>query len=195
MMFQQLLFFFLLFFVSSINSTRISLAGDDWTITNNVNYTAQGRVPGTIHTILAAANQIPDPYAGFNDVNYRFLVYSNWVFTKKFNLSSDFLTSNDTTIHLEQIDTVANVTINGCPIGSTKNMFIPYVFNIIDKCLKPENLIEIHIQSPVIYALEQFIAYNLTVPPTCPPDAQHGECHIQFIRKEPCSFSWDWVRI
>jgi len=194
-MFQQFLVVFLLSFVSSSNANRISLVGNDWTITDNINYTAQGRVPGTIHTILLAANQIPDPYMGFNDVNFRFLVHTNWMFTKKFNLSSDFLASNHITIHLEQIDTVANVTINGCPIGRTNNMFLPYVFNIANTCLKPENEIQIDFKSPVNYALEQFIAYNLTVPPLCPPEAQNGECHIQFIRKEPCSFSWDWVRI
>jgi beta-mannosidase len=194
-MFQQFLVVFLLSFVSSSNANRISLVGNDWTITDNINYTAQGRVPGTIHTILLAANQIPDPYMGFNDVNFRFLVHTNWMFTKKFNLSSDFLASNHITIHLEQIDTVANVTINGCPIGRTNNMFLPYVFNVANTCLKPENEIQIDFKSPVNYALEQYIAYNLTVPPLCPPEAQNGECHIQFIRKEPCSFSWDWVRI
>jgi beta-mannosidase len=47
--------------------------------------------------------------------------------------------------------------------------------------------------SPVIYALNQAMAYNKTVEPTCPGGAQHGECHVNFIRKEPCSFSWDWV--
>ena len=46
--------------------------------------------------------------------------------------------------------------------------------------------------SPVIYALNQAIAYNKSVHQTVQP-VQHGECHVQFIRKEPCSFSWDWV--
>ncbi|CAF1682094.1 unnamed protein product, partial [Adineta ricciae] len=45
----------------------------------------------------------------------------------------------------------------------------------------------------VIYALDQSQSYNDSVPPFCPPDIQHGECHVQFIRKEPCSFSWDWA--
>jgi len=30
------------------------------------------------------------------------------------------------------------------------------------------------------------------VPLECPPAVQKGECHINFIRKQQCSFSWDW---
>lgn len=30
------------------------------------------------------------------------------------------------------------------------------------------------------------------VPSDCPPSVYKGECHANFIRKEQCSFSWDW---
>lgn len=30
------------------------------------------------------------------------------------------------------------------------------------------------------------------MPPTCPPKVQHGECQVNMIRKQQCSFSWDW---
>ena len=26
----------------------------------------------------------------------------------------------------------------------------------------------------------------------CPPIVQNGECHVNFLRKQQCSFSWDW---
>jgi len=197
-MFQKLFFLLFLFFISPSDSLRVSLTGNDWTINDNINYTAQGTVPGTIHTILLAANKIPEPYLGSNDVDLRFLIKRNWIFTKKFNLSAEFLASNDISIHLEQIDTVANITINLCLIGKTNNMFLRYVFNIPNPCLKADNTIQIDFQSPITYAFDQSnehnITYNDTVMPTCPPDYQNGECHVQFIRKEPCSFSWNWVR-
>ncbi|CAF1285527.1 unnamed protein product [Rotaria sp. Silwood1] len=191
-MFQQLLYLLFVVFISPSNSNRISLVGDDWTITNKLNHTAQGHIPGTIHTILLAANQISEPYTEYNDLDLRYLIHSNWIFTKKFNLTSDFLASNQITIHFEQIDTVANITLNTCPIGRTNSMFIPYTFNVTNSCLKLENEIQIDFESPVIYALKQADAYNDTVPPDCTPPVQNGECHVQFIRKEPCSFSWDW---
>lgn len=36
------------------------------------------------------------------------------------------------------------------------------------------------------------VNYPYRVPPECPPDVQKGECHVNFLRKEQCSFSWDW---
>ncbi len=30
------------------------------------------------------------------------------------------------------------------------------------------------------------------MPLECPPTVQNGECHVNFLRKQQCSFSWDW---
>ena len=191
-----LLFFFFFFcFLSSCNSLRVLLTGDDWTITDNRSYVVQGHVPGTIHTILFAAKVIPEPYAAYNDLALRSLVHSSWTFTKTFSLTQEFLALAQITLHLEQVDTVANVTLNECYLGQTTSMFVPYAFEVTASCLRSENQLQLNFTSPVIYANEQASLYNDTVMPECPPDVQHGECHVQFIRKEPCSFSWDWVRL
>jgi beta-mannosidase len=190
------LFFVLFLSLSALsNSTRVPLIGNGWTINNNQSYFVQGQIPGTIHTILLAANQIPEPYWGYNDVNLRSLVYSSWTFRKNFSLTQDFLSFTQFSLHFDQIDTVASITLNGCPIGQTNSMFIAYTFNVMKSCLQSDNQLRIDFQSPAVYALTQAQAYNDTVPPSCTPDVQHGECHVQFIRKEPCSFSWGWVRI
>ncbi len=189
--------FFVLFycFFTISNAAIVPLAGNDWTINDNGSYSAQGTIPGTIHTILLAAQKIADPYAGYNDVNERNLVYNPWTFKKTFSLTDDFLSLTQFTLHFEQIDTVANITLNGCPIGQTNNMFLAYTFNVTKSCLKSNNELRIDFQSPVLYALNQFQAYGDDVKPDCPSGVQHGECHVNFIRKEPCSFSWDWVRV
>jgi beta-mannosidase len=194
-MYKQLthtLLIFLLCFGSS-NAAIVPLTGDGWTINNNGTYLAQGQIPGTIHTILLAANKIPEPFMDYNDVTLRYLVYSPWTFRKSFSLTDDFLTFTQFTLHFDQIDTVANITLNGCSIGRTNNMFLAYTFNVMKSCLQSNNELRIDFESPIIYALHEEQAYNATVPPDCPPDIQYGECHVQFIRKEPCSFSWDWV--
>jgi beta-mannosidase len=191
---QLSLLLFLIFFGSS-NSVIVPLISDGWTINNNESYFVQGQIPGTIHTILLSANQITEPYWGYNDINLRYLIYTPWTFRKNFSLTNDFLTLTQFTLHFDQIDTVANITLNGCIIGQTNNMFIAYTFNLMRICLQSNNELRIDFESPVMYALNQARAYNDSVPPDCTPDIQHGECHVQFIRKEPCSFSWDWVRI
>jgi beta-mannosidase len=185
---------FYCFFISS-NAAIVPLTGNDWRISNNDSYSVQGQVPGTIHTILFAANLIPEPLLGYNDVNLRYLIYSSWTFTKNFSLTDDFLASTQFTLHFDQLDTVANITLNGCPIGQTNNMFLAYTFNVMRSCLQSNNELRVDFESSVIYAANQAKAYNSSVPPDCPSGVQHGECHVNFIRKEPCSYSWDWVRI
>lgn len=186
----------ILLVASFSNAIRVPLLGKDWIITNDAgNYSVPASVPGTVHTNLQAAGKIPDPYLGYNDVDLRFLIYNNWVFSKNFTLSSDIIASNQVSIHFDQIDTVANVTLNGYLLGQTNSMFIPYTFPIPNNSLQASNFLQIHFQSPVLYALDQSNAYNDSVPPLQPPEAQHGEGHVQFMRKEPCSFSWDWVRV
>jgi len=44
----------------------------------------------------------------------------------------------------------------------------------------------------VVYAKGQASNYPYDVPELCPPLVQQGECSFNFIRKEACSFSWDW---
>jgi len=183
--------FILLF--SDSNSTRISLTGNDWLISNGQTLQATGTVPGTVHTILLSAKMIDDPYWSFGDTTMRYLVYESWTFTKNFSLQADFLNSTQFTLHLDQIDTISNVTLNQCFLGNTSSMFIAYTFNITSICLRNDNILRVDFMSPVTYALNQAISYNKTVEPLCTLSVQHGECHVQFIRKEPCSFSWDWV--
>jgi len=183
------------YFFTSLNAAIVPLTGNGWRINNNESYSAQGQVPGTIHTILLAANQISEPYLGYNDVNLRHLVYTPWTFRKTFSLTNDFLAFTQFTLHSDQIDTVAKITLNGCLIGQTNNMFLAYTFNVMKSCLQSNNELRIDFESPVIYAANHAKAYNSSVPPDCPLDVQNGECYVQFIRKEPCSFSWNWVRI
>ena len=175
------------------NSIRVPLIGDRWTISDNRSYFARGHIPGTIHTILLAAKQINEPYWGYNDINLRHLVNSSWTFTNIFPLTQDFLRYTQLTLHFDQIDTVASITLNNCFIGQTNSMFVPYTLNVIRSCLQSNNHLRIDFQSPIVYAFDQAQAYNETVPPICPPDVQHGECYMQFVRKEPCSFGWNWV--
>jgi len=179
--------------VSSAASTRVSLAGSDWSIKNGADLQAVGTVPGTIHTILFSAKLIDEPYWRFHDTDLRYLVNQSWIFTKSFSLQSQFLDSTQFILHFDQIDTVSNITLNNCNLGQTNSMFFAYEFNVPRTCLQTENTLHIEFTSPILYAKQQSIAYNKTVYPLCPNAAQHGECHVQFIRKEPCSFSWDWV--
>ena len=48
--------------------------------------TGSATVPGGIYTDLRRARILPeDPFTGFNDMNYRWVSKSDWIYQKKFN--------------------------------------------------------------------------------------------------------------
>uniref|UniRef100_A0A3Q3A0F6 Beta-mannosidase n=2 Tax=Kryptolebias marmoratus TaxID=37003 RepID=A0A3Q3A0F6_KRYMA len=72
-------------------------------------------------------------------------------------------------------------------------MFRRYDFSVRKLLKDGENVLEVSLLSPVFYSSERRKAHSsYSVPPECPPDVQKGECHVNFIRKEQSSFSWDW---
>lgn len=75
-------------------------------------------------------------------------------------------------------------------------MFRVYEVNIKSTLSAGINHIRVQFASSLDYSTSQFDSwnnqYNVDVPPDCPPSVQQGFCHINFIRKEPCSYSWDW---
>lgn len=184
----------LIFLISDTTATRIPLTADDWFISNGQTLQATGTVPGTIHTILLSAKLIDEPYWGRNDMTMRPLVNQSWTFTKKFSLPPDFLNLTQFMMHFDQVDTASNVTLNECYLGNTTSMFFAYTFVVENRCLKSDNTLRLDFTSPIVYALNQFRSYNKSyVPSDCKNPDSFGLCHVQFIRKEPCSFSWDWV--
>ncbi len=182
----------LIFLFSGSNAARIPLTGTNWVVSNQTIEVA-ATVPGTVHTALLAAKVIDEPYWSFGDITMRNITYQSWTFTRNFSLESHFLHLYSFQLHFDQVDTVSNITLNQCYLGNTTSMFYAYTFNVPSSCLQLDNTLHVNFMSPVVYALEQSIAYNKSVHPECPGSAQHGECHVQFVRKEPCSFSWDWV--
>ncbi|XP_056422462.1 beta-mannosidase isoform X3 [Hyla sarda] len=91
----------------------------------------------------------------------------------------------------EGIDTISTIVLNNVSIAKTQNMFSRYTVDI-SKVVKEKNYIEIKIESAVDWAKEKSTQHAYPIPPDCPPKVQNGECHVNFIRKAQCSFSWDW---
>uniref|UniRef100_A0A452TFJ5 Beta-mannosidase n=1 Tax=Ursus maritimus TaxID=29073 RepID=A0A452TFJ5_URSMA len=151
-----------------------------------------GRVPGCVHSALLKRGLIQDPYYRFNDLGYRWISLDNWTYSKKFKIPFNISKWQKMNLIFEGVDTVAKVLLNSVPIGRTGNMFKRYSFDITS-VVRDVNSLELRFQSPVLYAAQRSKAHtSYSVPPDCPPPVQRGQCHVNFIRKEQSSFSWDW---
>jgi beta-mannosidase len=92
-------------------------------------------------------------------------------------------------LEFQGLDTVCSITLNGREIGSTDNQFVKYIFSVA--VIAGKNTLELYFKDPVKWALQKSRDYPYPVPDGYAVE-QNGEKNRNFIRKEQCSFSWDW---
>jgi len=81
---QYSLVIHLILFNGIANSFLIDLNGQ-WMIHNsNKSISVSGKVPGSVHMALFYNGVIEEPYFRFNDINYRWVAYDNWTYTRSF---------------------------------------------------------------------------------------------------------------
>uniref|UniRef100_A0A1A8CE61 Beta-mannosidase n=1 Tax=Nothobranchius kadleci TaxID=1051664 RepID=A0A1A8CE61_NOTKA len=179
--------------VFSEPSVELGLNGK-WRLSNsNGSVSVPAPVPGCVHTALMQQQYIQDPYFRFNDLSYRWIAHDNWTYMTSFNVSAQLRVKQKVLLVFDGVDTVATILFNGFMVGRTDNMFRRYDFSVSHLLRDGENVLKVVLVSPVLYAFKQSKAHSsYSVPPECPPDVQKGECHVNFIRKEQSSFSWDW---
>ncbi|CAN7939245.1 unnamed protein product, partial [Ixodes hexagonus] len=159
-----------------------------------LNFSAE--VPGGIYTDLKRNGIIGEPYFSFNDVKYAWVARENWTFYRTFSVPETLLQHKRVSLVAHGIDTVCQVEINDAKVLSTSNMFVRYFADVkqILKEAPSENTIAVKCQSPVLYALRRHKQQSKSyiIYPICPGSVQHGECHVNYLRKTQSSFSWDW---
>ncbi len=101
---------------------------DNWTLTRLAGPTTApalpaeiaATVPGTVHTDLCRRNSFPDPYLDVNEIALDWIGRSTWRYAMEFEWSGREHEHHE--LVFEGLDTVADIRLNGQPIGSTRNM-------------------------------------------------------------------------
>ncbi|KAH6929667.1 hypothetical protein HPB50_003808 [Hyalomma asiaticum] len=140
------------------------------------------------------AGVIGEPYYGDGDKDYEWVGWENWTFYRNFVAPGNIRSSRNVKLVAHGIDTACTVTLNGNDALSTSDMFVRYEVDVTTM-LRRNNSIVVSCESPVAYALRKHeVQVNMSSPvqPLCPPEEQRGQCHVNMIRKMPCSFGWDW---
>ncbi len=160
-------------------SWQVSQAGkDDW---------IPATVPGNVFTDLLAAGKIPDPFYRDNERALQWVGKSNWVYRRTFDVPADVLKNDRVVLRCEGLDTLAGIQINGRDIGTANNMFRTWEFDVKPALTVGSNEIVIGFASPYPVmdkgesgrALYEWIG-------------SHEPKGRAYVRKEPCSFGWDW---
>lgn len=139
-------------------------------------------VPGCVQLDLSAAGYLPaDLNMGENILEAEQFEDWQWWYEKSFSCPE---TRENVFLVFEGVDCIAHYYLNGIKIGDSENMFIAHEFNVSPYLREGENILVVHIESPVLaankmdHSVEGYMTLN-----TNPADTA--------IRKAPHSYGWD----
>jgi len=144
-------------------------------------------VPGGVHTDLLALGRIPDPFASDNELRVQWVAEADWEYRRVITVDETLLAESRVFLVGEGLDTVADVVLNGTPVGHAENMYCEHRWQVRELLRAGENVLEIRFASPVREAAERDAARHLPrVNDTVIPGGAH-------LRKAASHFGWDWA--
>lgn len=143
------------------------------------------RVPGCIHTDLRRQKRIPDPFWGSNEAGLQWIEERDWTYRCSFDLPDTLRDHEHLDLVAEGLDTFASVRLNGHLLARTDNMFLAHRMAVQSAIRPGSNTLEITFGSPmrVIRSRQK---------PTDFPEWNDPLGGSSLVRKQQCSFGWDW---
>jgi len=143
------------------------------------------QVPGSVHTDLLALGRIPDPFVADNELRVQWVAERDWEYRLTFQVSPELLAEERVFLVCDGLDTLADVTFNGQPVGHAENMFRRYRWDVTEHLVGGDNEVRIVFLSPTAYIREKQAKQALVSPSQSIPGGS-------YLRKAPCQFGWDW---
>lgn len=170
---------------------RIMLTGD-WEFRqagSDVWYKAD--VPGCVHTDLLENGLIEDPFHGRNEKSLQWVGEKDWEYRKIFRIEDKRCLVSNAYMVLEGVDTYAEISINGLPVGNADNMFRTWRFNIKDMLKEGDNEILIRFESVFRRDMPKYLdaPYRLMA---WPNNDQSDIWLSLYARKAGYHYGWDW---
>ena len=146
------------------------------------------RVPGDVHTALYDAKFIPDPYWGCNEKDVQWVAKEDWELSRSFDLDASFLSRRRIVLEAEDVDTFADVYVNGVKVGEASNRFARWTFDVKSALKEGRNEIRAVFRSAWREADGRASRLNRKFPMSNVPWAKNQA----LIRKPACHAGWDW---
>ncbi len=149
----------------------------------------EGKVPGSVLSALLIQHRLRDPFFGKNEYATKELFWSDFYFTRDFDVMPELMTQEKIYLCLKGIDTLAKIYINDMPIGKCDNMHRTYYFEVKEYLMPQGNRITIELDSPLEYIESVRAGLNKDIN-YVPAGCFKGN---QYIRKPHCMFGWDFA--
>ncbi len=144
------------------------------------------QVPGVVHTDLMSAGLLEDPYLGLAEREQEWVGAQTWTYTCVFGLGDDSseIEAENVDLLCDGLDTVAEVLVNGLPVGRSVNMHRRNVFAIRPLLRVGLNQLEVVFSPALEYVAEMKDLLGAR------PHVERDDYNL--IRKMACNFGWDW---
>ena len=150
------------------------------------------QVPGHVHLDLMRAGVIPDPFARLHERDVAWVAESDWEYETTFAVDNPV--PGHAYLLFHGLDTVAEITLNGEPLGHVENMFVPHEFPVDGRLRAGENHLRVTFRSALRVGRERWDAWNTpgTHPNDVAPPNWDQWATRSFVRKAQYMYGWDW---
>ena len=142
-------------------------------------------VPCSAYDALIRAGAIPDPYQGENEWISTPVSDRDFTFETCFVPAPEILSSDRSVLTFEGIDTLADLSLDGKPLGHTDNMHRIWEYDVTGILQEGENHLVVQVRSP-----SRYIARKAADRPLWGVDSTMEG--YPWLRKAHCMFGWDW---
>jgi beta-mannosidase len=145
----------------------------------------EATVPGSVYGDLLAAGRMPDPFYRDNEERVRDLSRDDYEYERSFQVGREILECDRVLLRFDGLDTLAEVLLNGKPVGCADNMHRSYEMDAMPFLVPGANTIRVRFSSPIRFVEEK----QKKAPLWGIVNAIQG---FPYLRKAHCMFGWDW---
>ncbi|WMC92983.1 beta-mannosidase [Kineothrix sp. MB12-C1] len=144
-------------------------------------------VPCSVYSDLLKHGEIEEPFYRYNEEAALPLSERDYVYKLCFDAEEGLFQCGKIWLCFQGVDTLADIFLNGVFLGKTFNMHREWEFPVESILREKENLLEVHLFSPIRYMEEQIEVHG-AIP--CNTDTLDG---FPYLRKSSCMSGWDWA--
>lgn len=146
--------------------------------------------PAVLQQTMWERGLIPHPFVGSNEDSIQWVSDRNWLLKASFDITPNALhDAREYWLMLPQVDTFADIYLNGVHIGRTDNLFRHHQYEVRQLLRVGTNRLVIRLLSPTREAHALYLSTGFNYP----ADNDRHEVHYApLVRKSQYHFGWDW---
>ena len=160
----------------------------------HVDWLAVPSLPCDIHMPLIEHGLIKEPLVADHCFESEWTEKKSWWFAKDFQVTTDVLQRERVTLHIESLDSEADIWLNGIHLGHHRSAFYPFTADVRELLTKGDNDLLIRVTSGLEHVSEQDIVMTEGTLAKMENKAigKRGDERRANVRKAQFVYGWDW---